>query len=138
MDSTFVAASTSGVGAHALYFAVALVAVAVFVGLYVMVTPYREFALIRAGNAAAAISLGGAIVGYTIPLAKAVAQSEGMMDMMIWAGVALVAQLAAFAITRLVLRDLAADVQQGKQAPAIFLASVSITIGLLNAAAMTA
>jgi putative membrane protein len=138
MDSSLISVSATGVGAHSLYFGVAIVAVVLFVAIYVMVTPYREFALIRDGNTAAAISLGGAILGYTIPLAKAVAQSEGFGDMLLWSGVALVAQLVAFGVTRLVLSRLAADVAEGKTAPAVFLASVSLAIGLLNSAAMTA
>ena len=55
-----------------------------------MFTPHPEFTLIRQGNVAAAISLGGAIVGYTVPLAKAVSQSESISDLLVWGGVALV------------------------------------------------
>jgi putative membrane protein len=129
--------SVSGIVAHFVYFGVAIIAVVVFVSLYVMVTPHREFTLIRDGNTAAALSLGGAILGYTIPLAKAVSQSEGLSDMLLWSGVALVAQLVAYFITRLILPQLSAHVSQGKSASGVFLAAISIAIGLLNAAAMT-
>ena len=44
--------------AFAGYFATAIGLLAVFVLLYVFVTPYNEMALIREGNTAAAISLG--------------------------------------------------------------------------------
>jgi putative membrane protein len=57
--------------------------------------------------------------------------------MLLWSGVALLAQLVAYGVTRLVLSRLASDVAEGKTAPAVFLASVSLAIGLLNAAAMT-
>ena len=137
MDSTLFSASMAGVGSHFLYFAIASAAVALFVAIYVAVTPYREFALIRQGNSAAAISLGGALLGYTLPLGQAVAQSEGIHDMLIWSAVALVAQLVAFGVTRVLLPQLSADVQEGKLAPAIFLAAVSLAIGMLNSAAMT-
>ena len=128
---------SAAVTAHLEYFGIAIVATVVFVAIYVMVTPHREFKLIRQGNTAAAISLGGAIVGYTIPLAKAVAQSEGLHDMLLWSGVALVAQLVAYGVTRLILPALSSDVNEGKTASGIFLAAMSICIGLLNAAAMT-
>ncbi|MEO8624573.1 MAG: DUF350 domain-containing protein [bacterium] len=137
MDISMIAPSTAGVGAHFLYFGIAIVAVVVFVLLYAAVTPYGEFTLIRQGNTAAAISLGGAILGYTRPLAQAVAQSEGLGDMLLWSGVALVAQLVAFGITRLILPKLSSDVQEGKIASAVFLAAISVAIGALNAAAMT-
>lgn len=128
---------SSAIVAHLVYFGIAIVATVVFVAIYVTVTPHREFKLIRQGNTAAAISLGGAILGYTIPLAKAIAQSEGMHDMLLWSGVALVAQLAAYGVTRLILPALSSDVNEGKTASGIFLAAMSVCIGLLNAAAMT-
>lgn len=138
MDSSLLTDSLSGIVAHFAYFGMASVAVVVFVAIYVMVTPHHEFRLIRAGNTAAAISLGGAILGYTIPLAKAVAQSESVGDMLLWSAVALVAQLLAYGITRLILPQLSAHVAEGKAASGIFLAAIAIAIGMLNAAAMTA
>ena len=128
---------SSAITAHFTYFAIAIVATVIFVAIYVMITPHREFTLIRQGNSAAAISLGGALIGYTIPLAKAVAQSEGVTDMALWSGVALVAQVVAYFITRLLVPTLSSDVKEGKAAAGIFIAAMSICIGLLNAAAMT-
>jgi putative membrane protein len=125
------------IGAHMLYFLVSIVLVVVFISIYTTITPYREITLIRHGNTAAAISLGGAVIGYSVPLAYAVAQSGSIVDMLTWSLVALVAQLVAYAITRLLLPTLPADVNEGKLAPAIFLAALSIAIGVLNAAAMT-
>lgn len=125
------------VGAHVAYFVLSIGLVAAFIALYTAITPYRELKLIREGNTAAAVSLGGALVGYSLPLAMAVAQSGNLADMLIWSAVALVAQLAAYLVSRLLLPRLAADVTAGKLAPAVFLAALSLAIGLLNAAAMT-
>jgi putative membrane protein len=125
------------IGAHLLYFALSIVLIALFIALYTAVTPHREITLIRNGNTAAAISLGGAVIGYSLPLAWAVAQSGSLTDMLIWAAVALVAQLIAYGITRVLLPKLPYDVDEGKIAPAIFLAAISIAMGILNAAAMT-
>ena len=74
----------TGVSAHLLYFVVALAAIVLFVAIYTAITPYWEIRLIRQGNTAAAISLGGAILGYTCPLAQAVAQSGSLADMLLW------------------------------------------------------
>ena len=126
-----------GVSAHLLYFVVALAAIVLFVAIYTAITPYWEIRLIRQGNTAAAISLSGAILGYTCPLAQAVAQSGSLADMLLWSGVALVAQLVAYGATRLVLPQLSAHVNEGKIAPATFLAALSVAIGILNAAAMS-
>jgi putative membrane protein len=125
------------IGAHMLYFMVSILLMVAFVALYTIVTPQRELTLIRNGNTAAAISLGGAIIGYALPLAYAVAQSGNLADMLTWSAVALVAQLVAYGITRLLLPQLPRDVDEGRIAPAIFLAAISIAMGILNAAAMT-
>lgn len=127
----------SGVTLHLIYFAIALVALGVFIAVYTAITPYWEIRLIRDGNTAAAISLGGAILGYCCPLAQSVAQAGSFQDMLLWSVVALVAQLAAYGVTRLLLPHVAADINTGKIAPSIFLAALSIGIGILNAAAMS-
>ena len=128
---------SSAITAHLVYFGIAIVATVLFVAIYVMVTPHREFTLIRQGNVAASISLGGALLGYIIPLAKAISQSESIGDMLLWSGVALVAQLVAYFVSRLLVPALSNDVHEGKVASGIFVAAMSIGIGLLNAAAMT-
>ena len=137
MDSNLLSYSLTGIVAHLVYFGIASVAVVVFVAIYVTVTPHHEFRLIRQGNTAAAISLGGVILGYTFPLAKAVAQSVSISEMLLWTGVAMVAQLAAYGITRLILPQLSAHVDEGRTASGVFLAAIAVAIGLLNAAAMT-
>ena len=136
MDTNWLDLLTTGVGAHLIYFATAIGAIMTFVAIYTAITPYREITLIREGNAAAAISLGGAILGYTCPLAQSVAQSGSLVDMLMWSAVALVAQLFAFGTARLILPHLSSDVREGKVAPAILLAAMSISIGIVNAAAM--
>ena len=65
--------SLQGLGSFLAYFGAAVLAEAVFLALYMRVTPHDEAKLIGAGNAAAAISLGGAMLGFTLPVASAVA-----------------------------------------------------------------
>lgn len=129
--------SLTGIVPHFLYFALALVVVLVYLSIYVAVTPYKELALIRQGNQAAAISLGGALVGFAIPLARTVAQSVSIPDLLIWSAVAMVAQLLTYGIVRLALPALAIDIKEGRTAAATFLSAMAISVGLLNAAAMT-
>lgn len=138
MPGDLLSNSFTGIVAHLVHLCVAAAALLVFVAIYLMMTPHREVALIRQGNSAAAISLSGAILGYTIPLAKAVAQSGSIGDVLLWSGVALVAQLLAYGIARLVLPQLSTHVNEGKTASAIFVAAIAVAIGLLNSAAMTA
>ena len=60
-----------------------------------------------------------------------------MRDMLVWSGVALVAQLVAYGATRLILPALSKDVNEGKAASGIFLAAMALSVGMLNASAMT-
>lgn len=60
---------------HAL---VTMVILVVAAALYALITPHREIALIRQGNAAAAVSFGGALVGLAIPLAASLAATTSL------------------------------------------------------------
>lgn len=119
------------------YFAVAVALIAVFLLVYVNVTPYDEIALIRQGNTAAAISLGGAMLGFAMPVANVIAHSDTLADLAAWGAIAGVIQILAYLVARFALPQLTADIPAGKVAPASFLAALSLTIGLTNAACMT-
>jgi putative membrane protein len=123
----------SSLPAFAGYFATAVGLLAVFLVLYVFVTPYSELALIREGNIAAAISLAGAIIGYALPIAVSVAVSHNIGAMIGWGVVACVVQLAAYIVARFALPQINLNIPQGKVASGIFLASLSLGIGILNA-----
>lgn len=127
----------SGLPAFAAYFGLALVLFLVFIAIYVRVTPYPEIRLIREGNTAAAASLGGALIGFALPLASAVENSVSLLDMLIWAAVALVVQFIAFGVARLMVGDVARQIQDGRLSAGVFVGALAIAIGLLNAASMT-
>lgn len=127
----------SGLPAFAAYFGLALLLFLVFMAIYVRITPYPEIKLIRDGNVAAAASLGGALIGFALPLASAVENSVSLLDMLIWAAVALVVQLLGFGLVRLAIRDISRQIQEGKLAAGVLVGAVAIAVGLLNAASMT-
>lgn len=119
--------------AFAGFFATAVALLAAFLALYVLVTPYNEIALIRDGNAAAALSLGGALIGFALPIAVAVAVSHNLYVMIGWGVVAGVVQLLVYIAARLALPRLNESIPQGKTASGIFLASLALGVGILNA-----
>ena len=119
------------------YLGTALALVAAFVTIYLYVTPYDEIALIRNNNTAAAISLSGALLGFAMPIANVIAHSDTLLDLAVWGVIAGLVQLAAWAAARLALPHLQEDIAAGRAAPATLVASLSITVGLLNAACMT-
>ncbi len=119
------------------YFGVALVLIAIFLLVYVNVTPYEEVALIRAGNPAAAVTLSGALFGFVMPIANAIAHSESLADLAAWGGVAGIVQILAYLAARYAFPQMNSDIPAGKVAPAIFLAVLSLSIGLVSAACMS-
>lgn len=118
------------------YFGVAAAMLALFLVLYVNITPYAEIQLIRANNAAAGVTLSGTIIGFTMPVANAVAHSDTLLDLIFWGLLAGALQLLAFGAVRLTLPRLTEQIPSGHMGPAAFLASISIAVGLLNAACM--
>lgn len=129
--------SLAGLPAFLSYFATGIGLLAVFLLLYLWITPYREISLIREGNAAAAASLSGAMVGFILPLASAITHSVSLLDMAIWGLIALIIQLLVYGAGRLLLPNLARDIPAGQVASGVLLGALSLAIGLLNAACMT-
>jgi putative membrane protein len=119
------------------YFCMALGLVLVFLAIYVRLTPYDEWALIRAGNSAAALSLAGATFGFCLPLASVIAHAVSLPDMLVWAVVALAVQLLWFTVLRLFRREICEVITRADMAGAIVVATGSVTVGLLNAACLT-
>jgi len=129
--------------ASALAFLIAFVAAGlftiVFKVIYQAATPYNERKLIRDGNVAAAITLGAALLGYILPLASALENTVSLVEFAAWAVLAGVIQIVTFTIVRMiVMRDLSDRVERGELPAAIYMGSISIGVGLLNAACMTA
>ena len=137
MNKFEIMASFGGFDDFLLYLAISGVLLAIFVAIYVRITPYREIALIRENNMAASFSLSGALIGMVIPLANAVEYSVNPVDMAIWGFIALAIQLIVFVIARIALPTIAVDIPAGKQAAGFFLGAISIAAGILNAACMT-
>ena len=119
-----------------VYFSLGGVLTAIFVVLYANLTPQRDIALIRGGNSAAALALVGALLGFEVPLASVIAHSAAILDLVVWGIVALVVQLCGYVVVRLVLPHLPQAIEDGNIADAVFLAGVSLSLGILTAACM--
>ncbi|HEY0102997.1 MAG TPA: DUF350 domain-containing protein [Brevundimonas sp.] len=129
----------TGATAFIIAFVAAVLFFAAFKFIYQLVTPYNERALIRQGNVAAAVALGGALLGYVLPLASALSHTVSLPEFAAWALLAGVIQIVSFmVVSRLVYRALAERIEAGELAAGVYLASISLGVGLLNAACMTA
>jgi putative membrane protein len=129
--------SLSGLYAFLGYFAASAVLLVLFCAVYLRVTPYPELRLVREGKTAPAVSFGGAVLGFVVPLAGAIAHSVSFLDMVLWALVALVVQVIVFLVLRISLPGLVRDIEDNRIGSALVLAVFSTAAGLLNAACMT-
>ena len=75
----------TGATAFIIAFAAAVAFFVAFKFIYQLVTPYHESSLIRQGNTAAAVSLGGALIGFVLPLASALSQTVSLIEFAAWA-----------------------------------------------------
>lgn len=131
------AAFWTGFAAFAQHFALGAALLVMFLVAYVWTTPHDEAKLIRAGNGPAALGLMGALIGFSIPLSRAVEVSGDVVEAGLWGGVALVTQVAAHLAARLVLPNLYKRIAEGDWAVGIVKGAAGIAIGLVTAASMT-
>ena len=117
--------------------AVTLALLTAGIAAYMSVAPYRELALVREGNVAAAIILVAQTFALAIPLAAMLAHSVSIPDIILWGIVALLLQFVAVGAVRLAVPGLPTLIQHGKVAPALVAAGALIVTGLLNAAALS-
>lgn len=131
-------ASLSGLVGFGLYFGSSIVALGLFKVLYTFATPHDEWELVKEKKSVAAgWAMGGAVIGFCIALAGAASNSVSIIDFGIWATVALIAQLVAYVLVKLFFPAISRRIEDDEVAAGIVLASVSIGIGVLNAACMT-
>ncbi len=104
--------------------------------VYIWLTPHRELTLIRAGNTAAAISLGGVLVGLAIPLGVSLAASTTLLEIAVWGAATLVVQLFVFSLTDLLLRGLPRRIAAGETAAATLLVSAKLATAIILACAV--
>lgn len=126
-----------GLPVFMVHSAISLLILLVGVGIYMKLTRHDEMALIREGNVAAALSLGGAMVGLSLPIAFSLAAAISLWDLVIWGFVALVLQLVAFRLADLFLKDISARIEAGDIAAATFLVAVKLATAFINAAAIS-
>ena len=126
-----------GLADFATYFGIGLGFMLLYVVLYLYATPYREITLIRGDNLPAAVVLAGALLGFAVPLASALRVANGLLDVAAWAFMALIAQLAAYALVALLLKDFSRRINRGEMAAAVLAGSIHLAVGLINSAAMS-
>ncbi|MBO9129017.1 DUF350 domain-containing protein [Bacillus sp. 165] len=104
-----------------------------FVGLLVfeLTTKTKEFQLIGQGNQAAAMSIGGKLLGLAFVLGSAIANSLSIADMLIWGAVGIAAQIVFFYLAELItIRfSISKAIEEDNKAVGIMILLLSLSIG---------
>ncbi len=126
----------SGLPILALHLVTALAVLVAGVLVYMWLTPYEDIKLVRGGNSAAAVALGGAILGFAIPLGAALSGSVGVLDILFWGIITMIIQILAFRAVDLILKGLPKRIEAGEMSAAIFLVFVKLAVAAIVAASV--
>ncbi|CAB3682234.1 DUF350 domain-containing protein [Achromobacter aegrifaciens] len=122
---------------YLIYMASALAMLGVFTLVYTAVTRYKEFELIREGNIAAALSYGGALVGFSFTLCSSIAIHASYAMFLLWGLVAMLVQLVVYVGVSQTVRGMNEAIEENNIAMGGLIGSISIAAGIVNAASLT-
>jgi putative membrane protein len=123
--------------AYAIHLLTGLGVVAAFVAIYLHVTPFRELYLIRNGGVAAALSLGGATLGFALTVASSILHNDTFVMFLFWAGCSAVVQVIAYAVVARLLPHLNDALENNNVAMGGLMGVLSLVVGTINAAALS-
>ena len=137
LESAEVQAFATGFPTTLAHLGVTLALLAAGAIIYALFTPWKEIALIREGNAAAAVAFSGVLLGLAIPLATSLSVSTSLKDIALWGVATVVLQLLSFRIVDLLLTGLPQRIREGEVAAAVLLVGAKLSTALILAAALT-
>jgi len=118
---------------YLLHLSLAAVLVLIFFVVYTRTTPFDEVLLVRQGNKAAALSLSGALIGFSLTIASALVHTADYQAFAAWAAGGLVVQLAVYAVATRLLRMAKDQIEADNAAFGCLLGAISLSIGAINA-----
>jgi putative membrane protein len=122
---------------YVIHLILAALLLAIFFIAYTRVTPFDEVLLIRQGNHAAALSLGGALLGFSVTIASALVHTGDYQEFAAWAFGAMVVQMLAYAITTRLLKMSKDHIEANNCAFGALMGTISLSIGLINGACIS-
>ncbi|MFV8829483.1 DUF350 domain-containing protein [Alkalihalobacterium sp. APHAB7] len=123
-----------------IYLGASLVLFLIGTYIFKLITPYSERALIKEGNIAVSLKLLGKMAGLVVVLQSAIRSSINLVDLAIWAIIAIIVQIVLHIVIEYVFTrntNLAKEVEKGNVAVGLFLGGVSILVGMIVAAAIS-
>ena len=119
------------------YLASALAMLIVFAVLYIKVTPFDELALIRDGCTAAALSFGGALVGFSLALASSALHLNRLEYFIIWGALAGVIQIMVYVCLTRCIKEMPQAIMENNVAVGALAGCVSLAVGVINAGCLS-
>jgi putative membrane protein len=77
------------------------------------------------------------VIGFALPLSSVMLNALSLLDLVLWGVVAMVVQIIAYFLVRMLMPRVSQRIENGEIAAGIWLAAVSLVAGILNAASMT-
>ncbi|KAF0814730.1 hypothetical protein IGB42_00785 [Andreprevotia sp. IGB-42] len=122
---------------YLIYLLTIFALLAVFAVVYCKVTPFDEIKLIREGKISAALSLGGALLGFTLTLAASAIYHADYLWFLAWAAGAMAVQLLTYVILSRVLPNMNQALEENNVAMGSLMGTVSLVVGVANAACLS-
>ncbi len=127
----------SNLTAFFAFFAVSAVLTIAFTLIYWRITKHDEFKLIKEKSTAAAIAFSGSLIGFALPLVSVMVNSNKIIEMILWGGVAMIVQIGVYFFVRWPMPRISERIEENEIAAGIWLGAASLAGGMLNAASMT-
>lgn len=122
---------------YLIYIVSALIMLGVFTAVYTAVTHYKEFDLIREGNIAAALSYGGALVGFSLTLCSSIAVHASFVMFLVWGVAAMLVQIVVYVVVAKAIRGMNDAIAENNIAMGGLIGAISLAAGIVNAACLT-
>lgn len=125
------------VASYVIHLLSGLLLLCIFFFVYTRTTPLDEVAEVRRGNSAAALSLSGALVGFSLTVGSGILHNAAWLDFIVWSVAAMLVQLAAYAVFSRLLPGVKEQLEGGNVAMGGLLGAISLAAGTINAACLS-
>jgi putative membrane protein len=123
--------------AYLLHLTTAVALVMGFFVVYTRITPYDEVLLIRQGNRAAALSLGGTLLGFSVTIASSLMHTASYYEFVGWGAMAMLIQVLVYVVATRLLRMSKDQIEADNAGFGGLLGAISLSIGLINAGSIS-
>lgn len=122
---------------YALHLIAAGFLLLLFFMVYSWATPFDEMTLIRQGNVAASLTLGGAMIGFSMTVASGLVHTDALLSFLGWSAAAAAVQLLTYILVTRLLHMSKQHIEGNNVAFGLLLASISISVGAVSAGALS-